>query len=1195
MAAEGARVEQTFDEITASVNLLTSNIDRHKVAIIDLQKDLVSLGIAYKQATKADKSGILEEIELTKKNLIDEKAAVISLTAEVRQLEKQKKAAAVVSDDTNTMAQNAGKAAVGYNGLGMSVQQIVREMPAATMGLNMFFLAISNNVPILTDNIKRAKAENEALKASGQTSVPVWKQLAGSLFSWQSLMMVGITILSMYGKDIVAWVEKLFGAQQAIDKTTESQKAMNKVFADFTGEASRKIQDVTRLGIEIEKYGNNAQNAKSIISEFNKTFNTHYTTIQQVKNAYPEMSRAAIEAAIKIQAANSLIQKSAQYTLQKQQADTALAPYSASQIAEQEKMVNRLFDLAKRRGVDFNELTTSLMSGEGIQSILPAQRMMSGEDSKLISFYQNPDNLWFAKYIAQQRKATKQIDLNNKEIQKSLSGVDFKDFTNENLTKDTKPKNEKQYYDAAKAMGRLITDVEKETGNLILQAQDDFLQTKLDKVSIEQENELALIKQKSKDIVDEYNKSHKNDKGFKPLSTKDEDLTASLTTVSPKKDEKTGLTQSEQLEKDITNITKAYADKRAKIQQDYYDEADKLAKGMADARVKIEQEYEDKIKEARTNGAEAYAQQLELERDKKISETTKGLIEETNAYKMAVDTQLDLGKDLNKKLIESVKQRVKAEQAAGKLSPKEAGQILDTVELSGAEKAAGTLGEFIDKYKELSAAKNKLAEAKKSGDVDGAAKASKEVDALTKSVDGYIQKLQGVMSQANQFAGQAIDLLNSLSSEEGDAFSSAAKSIGAVMDIANTTLQGFQQGGIVGGAVSFLTSTLTTVFNAEKAHQAALREIEKARNATQKEYNDLLMKQNDLLNAATSIFGTNGLAQANAYAAQMKSYNDALYSKESTTKSVDSVFGRALGLKVTEYKGAIAALNNATVQTGSHKTGLFGWGGEKADYSSLLKTYPALIDGQGKLNKELAQSILDNQKLNDSSKSALQSALDYTEAYEEALSNLQNYLNSIFGDLGGELMDSITNNLNDSRAAIDDFGDYVGDAMKKMISDIAYNIYFAGMFNKLSDKITAIYSDSSMTDADKAAKATAAISSFYSGIDSAVEGATEFINKMYDSIQSQTGVDMHGNSTAKGIQADVNSMTESTGSALVGAINAMRLNVADLLKNSNVSLSQIANILSALEEIKDNTAFCKKLERIDEDIHYLKQNGIKVL
>ena len=34
--------------------------------------------------------------------------------------------------------------------------------------------------------------------------------------------------------------------------------------------------------------------------------------------------------------------------------------------------------------------------------------------------------------------------------------------------------------------------------------------------------------------------------------------------------------------------------------------------------------------------------------------------------------------------------------------------------------------------------------------------------------------------------------------------------------------------------------------------------------------------------------------------------------------------------------------------------------------------------------------------------------------------------------------------------------------------------------------------------------------------------------------------------------------------------------------------------LAALEEIKQNTAFCKKLERVDETLYDLKVNGIKL-
>ena len=141
---------------------------------------------------------------------------------------------------------NVGNYASGWNGLNMSVQQIVRELPAATMGLNMFFLAISNNLPILTDEIKRAREANEQLKKSGQSTVPVWKQLVSSIFSWQTAMMLAITAFSMYGKEIVAWVKNLFNAGNSLENLVDIQKEMNDVMSKGTKDAQG---DVTRLNL----------------------------------------------------------------------------------------------------------------------------------------------------------------------------------------------------------------------------------------------------------------------------------------------------------------------------------------------------------------------------------------------------------------------------------------------------------------------------------------------------------------------------------------------------------------------------------------------------------------------------------------------------------------------------------------------------------------------------------------------------------------------------------------------------------------------------------------------------------------------------------------------------------------------------------------------------------------------------------
>ena len=92
----------------------------------------------------------------------------------------------------------------------------------------------------------------------------------------------------------------------------------------------------------------------------------------------------------------------------------------------------------------------------------------------------------------------------------------------------------------------------------------------------------------------------------------------------------------------------------------------------------------------------------------------------------------------------------------------------------------------------------------------------------------------------------------------------------------------------------------------------------------------------------------------------------------------------------------------------------------------------------------------------------------------------------------------------------------------------------------------------------------------------------------------ELGLNDSTNAKQKGIQGDVKNMTEETGSALTGQIVAMRLNVSALLANSKSSVDIMGKQLATLEEIKNNTAFCRKLERMDETLYYIKQNGIKV-
>lgn len=130
------------------------------------------------------------------------------------------------------------------NQLGFAVQQVARELPSLTMGANTFFLAISNNLPILADQIKAAHVEYKAAVASGQAATPVWKQLLSSIISWQTALTVGITLLTVYGKDIIAFVGGLFKQKEAFDASAKAAEDYNKTMGEARTQGAK---DVTQL------------------------------------------------------------------------------------------------------------------------------------------------------------------------------------------------------------------------------------------------------------------------------------------------------------------------------------------------------------------------------------------------------------------------------------------------------------------------------------------------------------------------------------------------------------------------------------------------------------------------------------------------------------------------------------------------------------------------------------------------------------------------------------------------------------------------------------------------------------------------------------------------------------------------------------------------------------------------------------
>ena len=199
---------------------------------------------------------------------------------------------------------NVGNYASGWNGLNVSIQQIARELPALSVGANTFFLAISNNLPMFVDELKKARVEYELLKKSGQTATPVFKQVLGSLFSWQTALVVGITLLSSYGGEITKWIGSLFDARKEIDYLKQLQEDLNKSQKEGVKNAQDeavKLDILYRAAVNLNKP---MGERKKAVEELKKQYPSYFKNISdenilagKAADSYQRLSNAILASA----------------------------------------------------------------------------------------------------------------------------------------------------------------------------------------------------------------------------------------------------------------------------------------------------------------------------------------------------------------------------------------------------------------------------------------------------------------------------------------------------------------------------------------------------------------------------------------------------------------------------------------------------------------------------------------------------------------------------------------------------------------------------------------------------------------------------------------------------------------------------------------------------------------------------------
>lgn len=302
-------------------------------------------------------------------------------------------------------------------------------------------------------------------------------------------------------------------------------------------------------------------------------------------------------------------------------------------------------------------------------------------------------------------------------------------------------------------------------------------------------------------------------------------------------------------------------------------------------------------------------------------------------------------------------------------------------------------------------------------------------------------------------------------------------------------------------------------------------------------------------------------------------------------------------------KGQTAAINNLRIETRKRSKGFLGSGiGGHSQKTEDLVTWARnqglgeLFDDEGLINKELAQSLIDNygDKLVGQTKETLEALIELREKYDEYLEQLHEYVSSLYQPLVDNFVDSLWDWLDNGKDALDSFKEYASDTFRNIVSDMLRSIVLSKVVDKFDEQIATLYERYSKGEIDEqslmkqVADATKDLIGRYETNIPTLENILNTVNGYFKDagIDLKKGDDDSRKPSTKGITAaSQDSVNELNGraTAIQGHTYSINEGIKSLIKDS-------AHILDLLSGIKDNTSYCKKLESINSTIGNMNTN-----
>lgn len=1127
-----------------------------------LEAEVARLSKTMSTTPKMDQSDNIRQIETLQ-------ARIKELEEELGRVSKSAKAVSETAKNTTIVPSDATKAKSTFNGLNMSIQQLARELPVLSMGPQMFFMAISNNLPIFTDELARARKEYEAMIASGQKGVPVWRQVLSSLLSWQTALAVGITLTVAYGKEIGNWVTNLFRGKKALDTARMATERFQNTMLEGAWNAQ---QEVVKLNLLYRAATDNARatddrrdavrKLKEEFSGYFKNLSDEQIMLGQANDTYKELIKNIYKYAKAQAAFKSLVD------IEQQELFFNNIPDIEQFRKDYDKYLEAQKDVADKRKIYDAATWTQRGNASKMYKDLSWAETILSDAEESVSYWQER----IFEEIRKNKGGEEIID----EIEEKFDGNlgAFLQFLAEQRTKLAAVAEQAQLLENPSGTPSATGSEPASTDQL----------TEQYKAAVRRQQQ-SLDDQRVELIENEFDREREAIRLNYEKNRQEYERQEQQTLALIRKLRESGADIDSNAEKTFMAGTAAAIAQAAEIRD----------RELADVDKKEEASYTKLLEKYETY------QQGRLRIARKYDQDIAALASNPEAQRLAREAKQKALDDFTEQFASQFPEFEAWADRVVAASVKK----LESLVIEAQEELENLQSETPDDGNAIAVARAKLRKAEQQ-----LAKKQNQTEQETTDTTSWTELhrvLTDVIGTFNEVGDAVGGAGGTIIATAGDIAGSTLQIINAVQayrkaQAASNTLG--MASGILGG-ISAGIGALTTIVNLFKGGETSMeRNLRLAR-----EFNEELriMKERSRIDSDEfdNIFGDRvydrykqNIDVVRTSLEELEKVRERILSRGEEKYQLPGEWRGGAGTGLSglfryekTWENIADSIANMQVQT-RHSTWF-----RSAKYQSLGSLLPELFT-DGEVDMDALRQFVEEggetfQHLARENQEMLREMVDDWETYEEALTAVRDYLQDIFGDLGSTLTDALVDAFENGTDAANTFVDSVGQALRLLGKRMASSIVFGKLFEDTQKRIEKVM-QSDLSDEERFAQWSETMKSLVSGV---MDQQDDF-NRLWEEfrrIAKENGFSIDeeaGTSQQNGKAGATQTVTQDSFSRVEGLVTSVQIHSANIDENTEGIVPVLKGSLEAMNAIRENT---EPIPQIYELLQTIKRDGLKAI